>query len=99
MKVVLDECLPRKLKRYLPGFDVSTVPNRIGSSGQYNRDPLTSRSTDTSGSTIHPTCRANSCCLNQTWETCLQTGLSTSDKQRFHGRGHRGIQHKQIGRA
>lgn len=26
MKVVLDECLPRKLKRYLPGYDVSTVP-------------------------------------------------------------------------
>ena len=26
MKVVLDECLPRKLKRFLPGYDVSTVP-------------------------------------------------------------------------
>ena len=26
MKVVLDECLPRKLKRALPGHDVATVP-------------------------------------------------------------------------
>lgn len=26
MKVMLDECLPRKLKRHLPGHDVSTVP-------------------------------------------------------------------------
>ena len=26
MKVLLDECLPRKLKRHLAGHDVSTVP-------------------------------------------------------------------------
>lgn len=26
MRVVLDECLPRKLKRHLLGHDVSTVP-------------------------------------------------------------------------
>jgi hypothetical protein len=26
MKVLLDECLPRKLKRHLSGHDVSTVP-------------------------------------------------------------------------
>jgi predicted nuclease of predicted toxin-antitoxin system len=26
MKVLLDECLPRKLKRFLPGHQVSTVP-------------------------------------------------------------------------
>jgi predicted nuclease of predicted toxin-antitoxin system len=26
MKLLLDECLPRRLKRLLPGHDVSTVP-------------------------------------------------------------------------
>jgi hypothetical protein len=26
MRVILDECLPRKLKRFLVGHDVSTVP-------------------------------------------------------------------------
>jgi hypothetical protein len=26
MKLLLDECLPRSLKRALPGYDVSTVP-------------------------------------------------------------------------
>ena len=28
MKLLLDECLPRRLKRELPGHDVSTVPER-----------------------------------------------------------------------
>jgi len=35
MKVLLDECLPKKLKRELPGYTVITVPEQ-GWAGQKN---------------------------------------------------------------
>ena len=37
MKLLLDECLPRKLKRGLPGHEVQTVPE-MGWAGKENGD-------------------------------------------------------------
>jgi predicted nuclease of predicted toxin-antitoxin system len=39
VRVLLDECLPRKLKRFLPGHEVWTVSER-GWSGKRNGDLL-----------------------------------------------------------
>lgn len=39
MRVLLDECLPRRLKKYLPGHDVKTVPE-AGLAGTENGDLL-----------------------------------------------------------
>ena len=39
MKLLLDECLPRKLKGALPGHDVKTVPE-MGWAGEENGDLL-----------------------------------------------------------
>ena len=39
MRLLLDECLPRKLKRELPGHDVKTVPE-MGWAGTENGDLL-----------------------------------------------------------
>ncbi|MGI4790722.1 MAG: hypothetical protein ACRYFS_17975, partial [Janthinobacterium lividum] len=39
MKLLLDECLPRKLKRGLPGHDVKTVPE-MGWAGTENGELL-----------------------------------------------------------
>ena len=39
MKILLDECLPRKLKSELPGYDVQTVPER-GWAGKKNGELL-----------------------------------------------------------
>ncbi len=39
MKVLLDECLPRKLKDELPGHAVSTVP-QMGCAGKQNGELL-----------------------------------------------------------
>ena len=41
MKILLDECLPRKLKGTLPDFDVQTVPER-GWAGKKNGELLRS---------------------------------------------------------
>jgi predicted nuclease of predicted toxin-antitoxin system len=35
MRILLDECLPRRLRRELPGHDVRTVPE-MGWSGKKN---------------------------------------------------------------
>ena len=39
MRILLDECLPRKLKSELPGHDVATV-SQMGWSGRTNGDLL-----------------------------------------------------------
>ena len=39
MRVLLDECLPRRLKRTIPGHDVTTVPE-AGWAGRSNGDLL-----------------------------------------------------------
>lgn len=39
MKVILDECLPKRLGKHIPGHDVTTVPN-AGFAGLSNGDLL-----------------------------------------------------------
>ena len=39
MKLLLDECVPRKLKNYLPGIDCKTVPE-AGLAGKKNGELL-----------------------------------------------------------
>ncbi len=39
MRILLDECVPRRLRRELPGFDVSTVPDE-GWASRRNGDLL-----------------------------------------------------------
>ena len=41
MKLLLDECVPRKLKNHLPGVDCQTVPE-AGLAGKKNGDLLSS---------------------------------------------------------
>jgi hypothetical protein len=40
MKVLLDECVPRKFKNYLPNHEIVTVPD-AGFSGKKNGELLT----------------------------------------------------------
>ena len=45
MRILLDECVPRRLRRELPGHDVGSVPE-MGWSGKKNGELLALMTTD-----------------------------------------------------